>query len=83
MAPQAAESLRLTANDLLKSKVVDNIISEPEGGAQNDWDKASDLLAKALIDSLQKFESISVEELLVRRFNKFRGMGVFEMNGGS
>ncbi|MCI0338164.1 MAG: acetyl-CoA carboxylase carboxyltransferase subunit alpha [Acidobacteria bacterium] len=83
MAPQAAESLRLTANDLLKSKVVDNIISEPAGGAQNDWDKASDLLAKALIDSLQKFESISVEELLVRRFNKFRGMGVFEMNGGS
>jgi acetyl-CoA carboxylase carboxyl transferase subunit alpha len=75
-APQAAISLKLTATDLIKLNVVDRIVPEPEGGAHKDWDEASRLLGEALKLSLREVESFTVEQLIVRRFNKFRTMGM-------
>jgi acetyl-CoA carboxylase carboxyl transferase subunit alpha len=76
MAPQAAVSLKLTAADLIKLKVVDRIVPEPQGGAHKDWDEAARLLAEALKLSLKDVESFTVDQLILRRFNKFRAMGM-------
>jgi acetyl-CoA carboxylase carboxyl transferase subunit alpha len=76
MAPQAAISLKLTAADLIKLKVVDRIVSEPQGGAHKDWDEAARLLGDALKLSLKDIESFSVDQLIHRRFDKFRTMGM-------
>jgi acetyl-CoA carboxylase carboxyl transferase subunit alpha len=80
MAAEAAVGLKLTAGDLFKLGIVDNIIPEPEGGAQNDWDEAAKLLEAALSDALRKVESLSVEEMLLMRYRKFRAMGIVESN---
>jgi acetyl-CoA carboxylase carboxyl transferase subunit alpha len=76
MAPQAATSLKLTAADLIKLNVVDRIVPEPEGGAHKNWDEAARLLGEALKLSLREVESFTVGELILRRFNKFRAMGM-------
>jgi acetyl-CoA carboxylase carboxyl transferase subunit alpha len=81
MAPQAAASLKLIATDLLSLGIVDQIIPEPEGGAQNDWDGAAKLLEKALLHSWRSVESLSVGERLKRRYEKFRRIGTVDPNG--
>src|SRR5262245_60937410 len=75
MAPQAAASLKLTATDLIRLKVVDHIVPEPVGGAHNDWDETSRLLSEMLRRSFLEVGSLGPEELIVRRFQKFRAMG--------
>jgi acetyl-CoA carboxylase carboxyl transferase subunit alpha len=78
MSPQAAANLKLTAQDLLGVGIVDCIVSEPEGGAQNDWDAASNLLDQYLQKSLSEIDSLSPDERLARRYQKFRSMGEVE-----
>lgn len=75
MSPQAAANLKLTAQDLLGVGIVDCIVSEPEGGAQNDWDAASALLDEYLQKSLSGIESLSPAERTAQRYRKFRSMG--------
>src|SRR5262249_18550407 len=72
---QAAESLKLTAPDLLRFGIIDRIVPEPEGGAQNDWDKAAESLSLSLRESLEAVDKLTVEERLNRRYSKFRKMG--------
>jgi len=78
MAPQAASSLRLTAADLLALGIVDKIIPEPGVGAHSDWDASAKLLEQALVDSWKSIEGLSVDQLLNRRYEKFRKMGMVE-----
>lgn len=75
MSSQAAANLKLTAPNLLKAGIVDVIISEPDGGAQDDWDGASKFLDEYLYSSLLQAEQLSVSERLERRYQKFRAMG--------
>ncbi|MGH9844265.1 MAG: acetyl-CoA carboxylase carboxyltransferase subunit alpha [Blastocatellia bacterium] len=75
---QAAESMKITAPDLLKHGIVDRIIPEPEGGAHEDWDQASAFLARALKESLAAIDGLSMKDLLDRRYAKFRRMGALE-----
>src|SRR5678809_619305 len=76
-AAEAAEALKLTAQNLLKLEVVDEIIAEPEGGAHRDYDSAAANLGEALRRSLQRISQIPIAELLEKRYQKFRRMGVF------
>src|SRR5437773_7279051 len=76
-AAEAAEALKLTAQDLLKLEVVDEIIREPEGGSHRDYDSAAATLAEALRRSLERISQIPVAELLEKRYQKFRRLGVF------
>lgn len=78
MAPKAAAALKITAPDLLELGIVDKIVPEPEGGAHLDWDAASLLLDKALVESLHLIESLPTDEMLKRRYNKFRSIGFFK-----
>jgi len=76
-APEAAEALKLTAQDLLKLGVVDEIVPEPEGGAHRDFEKAAANLSAALRSNLEKLMEQPIEQLLKKRYNKFRDMGNF------
>lgn len=79
-SPQAAEALKLTANDLFSLKIVDNIIPEPPGGAHRNKEGAASLVAEAIAQFLKETEHIAPEKLVSKRLNKFYKMGV--LNGG-
>jgi acetyl-CoA carboxylase carboxyl transferase subunit alpha len=76
-AAEAAEALKLTAQDLLKLDVVDEIVPEPEGGAHRDYDSAVENLGRALRRNLQDISKIPIDELLKKRYEKFRRIGIF------
>src|SRR6185436_3709953 len=76
-APEAAEALKLTAADLYKLGVVDEVVPEPQGGAHRDADTAAANLGEALRRSLERISQIPVAELLEKRYQKFRRLGVF------
>ena len=76
-APEAAEALKLTAQDLLKLEVVDEIVPEPEGGAHRDYDVAAENVGSALRRNLQQIANVPIDELLEKRYQKFRRLGVF------
>jgi acetyl-CoA carboxylase carboxyl transferase subunit alpha len=76
-AAEAAEALKLTAQDLLKLEVVDEIIPEPQGGAHRDYDLAAAKLSAALCRNLQRISEISIDGLLKERYAKFRRLGTF------
>jgi len=74
----AAEALKPTAYDLLKLKVIDEIIKEPFGGAHRDWEhtfiNAGEVLGKHLKETIQ----LPGDKLKQARYDKFRKMGIFE-----
>jgi acetyl-CoA carboxylase carboxyl transferase subunit alpha len=76
-AAEAAEALKLTAQDLLKLEVVDEIVPEPEGGAHRDYDSIAENLGAALRGNLERISDIPIEDLLTRRYEKFRRLGSF------
>ncbi|MCW5979398.1 MAG: acetyl-CoA carboxylase carboxyltransferase subunit alpha [Bryobacteraceae bacterium] len=77
LAEKAASALRLTAADLLHLQLVDEIVPEPAGGAQNDYDQAAALLRDALVRSLDSFAAASPADLVEQRYDKFRRMGSY------
>jgi acetyl-CoA carboxylase carboxyl transferase subunit alpha len=84
-AAEAAEALKLTAQDLLKLEIVDEVISEPQGGAHRDYDAVAGNLRTALVHVLQRLSKIPIPELLEKRYQKFRRLGVYAgaKSGGS
>jgi acetyl-CoA carboxylase carboxyl transferase subunit alpha len=74
---KAAAAMKPDALHCLELGVIDGIIPEPEGGAQNDWDEAARLLKTSLLESLEDLEGLSGDELVRRRRAKFRDLGVF------
>lgn len=75
-APLAAEVLKLTGDDLLGLKIIDEVIPEPLGGAHRDPQKTAQKLKEAITKSLNELKSLSKEELLRLRYKKFRDIGV-------
>jgi len=77
----AAESLKLTAPDLHRLGVIDEIVKEPPGGAHRDPEAMAESLKEAMGRHLKELEEIPVEKLLAMRYEKFRKMGLF-LEGG-
>ena len=77
-APEAAELMRITAPDLMKLGVIDRIIPEPPGGAHRNWEETAENLRGPLRDALWELRSLTAEELVAERYEKFRRIGVFE-----
>ena len=82
-AARAAESLKLTAEDLLRLGMIDEIIPEPEGGAQNDADKSAEFVKVIIRKALGDLASRSAKELIDERYDKFRQMGNFFTEAGA
>ena len=77
LSNKAAEALKITANDLLKFNVIDEVVKEPLGGAHTNPNEMGENLKKSIINALEQFSSMSKEELRNQRYEKFRNMGVF------
>jgi acetyl-CoA carboxylase carboxyl transferase subunit alpha len=82
-APRAAEALKLTAPDLLGLKLIDGIIAEPEGGAQNDYDASAEALRHQLRETMLELNGLSPEKCIEERYRKFREMGNFFEGGAA
>ena len=74
---RAAEALKITAEDLLRLKLIDEVIPEPPGGAHQDPDQAGEALREALIRHLGELRKIRPEKLVRRRADKFAAMGAY------
>ena len=77
---EAAEALRLTAPDLQKFGVIDEIVAEPVGGAHTDHERAAALLDAALMRTLADVWAMEPSERLDARYRKFRAMGNIGIN---
>jgi acetyl-CoA carboxylase carboxyl transferase subunit alpha len=73
----AAESLKLTASDLYRLRVIDEIVKEPLGGAHRDPKGMTETLKEVMERHLRELEKMNTEDLLALRYEKFRRMGTF------
>src|SRR5690554_3268422 len=76
-APRAVEALRVTAEDLRKFQIIDEIIPELLGGAHRDPNKTAEAVKEALVRNLTSLMEISPERLKTERYDKYRKIGVF------
>jgi acetyl-CoA carboxylase carboxyl transferase subunit alpha len=74
---QAAEALKLTANDMKKLKLVDEIVKEPLGGAHADREGAFKAVKKSILKHFEDLKKLSQEELIKDRMDKYDQMGIF------
>ena len=74
---RAAEALKLTAQDLLRLKLIDEVIPEPLGGVHQDPDAAGESLREALLRHLGELRRIRPEKLVRRRVEKYAAMGPY------
>ncbi len=79
-APEAAEALKITAQHLLELGVIDKVIAEPLGGAHQNITDTANHIHEAISQFLQEFGSLSPEDLIRQRYEKFRKMGQFQEN---
>ncbi|WP_417371767.1 acetyl-CoA carboxylase carboxyltransferase subunit alpha [Gelidibacter japonicus] len=75
---QAAEALKLTAPDMKKMKLVDDIIKEPLGGAHTNREEAFLAVRKAIEKSYDELKNLSPKELVQKRMDKYANMGVYK-----
>ena len=75
---EAAELMRMTADHLLQNNVIDRKFTESPNGIEKDLPYTTDQIAKALAETLPKLQSTPVEELLEKRYQRFRQYGEFE-----
>lgn len=76
-ASDAAEALKLTAEDLLRLGIIDGIIKEPTGGAHNDPEYTAKNMLNTILNALEELDGLSKETLKSSRYEKFRKMGAF------
>jgi acetyl-CoA carboxylase carboxyl transferase subunit alpha len=77
-APDAAAAMKITAHDLKKFGIIDEIVPEPMGGAHSDPTAAANLLAPSIERALKELQKLKPAQLVDERYKKFRKMGVFE-----
>jgi acetyl-CoA carboxylase carboxyl transferase subunit alpha len=77
-AEEAAQALRITAQDLKGLGIVDEIVEEPLGGAHRDADQTAAGVRAAVKRHLEELKQLSVEDLLERRYRKYRVIGKFQ-----
>ena len=75
-ASDAAEAMKVSANELKKLKIIDEIIEEPLGGAHRDYDLISSSIKDSLIKNLSALNSMSMEQVLDRRYKRLVEIGI-------
>jgi acetyl-CoA carboxylase carboxyl transferase subunit alpha len=74
---EAAENLKITAEDLKKFKIIDGIIEEPAGGAHTDHQEAANFVGKTIIKTYNELKDIQKDILVNKRIEKFSQMGIY------
>ncbi len=75
---QAAEALKLTATDMKKLKLVDEIIKEPVGGAHRDREKTFKTVSNTIVKTFEALKNLSPTDLVSQRMDKYAQMGVYK-----
>jgi len=75
---QAAEALKLTAKDMKRMKLVDEIVKEPLGGAHKDREQTFITVSNTIVKSYNEFKNLSPKELVDQRMDKYSKMGVYK-----
>lgn len=76
-AENAANALKITASDLIKLNLIDDIIKEPLGGAHQDYEFIGNQLKIKILQSIDEFKNYSPQKIKNHRYEKFRKMGMF------
>lgn len=76
-AEEAAEKMKLTAEDLYQLKVIDKIIKEPKGDMEESFKKVSKSLRNEISSAIEKMKDMSPEMIIETRYQKFRHMGEY------
>ncbi|MCL6598034.1 acetyl-CoA carboxylase carboxyltransferase subunit alpha [Alicyclobacillus macrosporangiidus] len=76
-APRAAETMRITASDLLALGIADEVLPEPPGGAQKDPAAMVARVKEKAIQALEELSRVPIAQLLQARYDKYRAMGSF------
>ncbi|NQT33504.1 MAG: acetyl-CoA carboxylase carboxyltransferase subunit alpha [Candidatus Omnitrophica bacterium] len=76
--PAAAKCLKFTAPELLSLGIIDGVIPEPLGGAHRNPELAANEIKKTILKNLDELSGLTTEDLLNRRYDKFRKMGAFQ-----
>lgn len=74
---QAAEALKLTATDMKKLKLIDEIVREPIGGAHTNREKAFEIVKNKIVSHYEELKKLSPKELVKSRMEKYADMGVY------
>jgi acetyl-CoA carboxylase carboxyl transferase subunit alpha len=74
---QAAAALKLTASDMKRLKLIDEIVKEPVGGAHRNREKAFDIVKNKIVKHYGELKKLSPEELIQSRMDKYAQMGVY------
>ena len=74
-AEEAAEAMKLTAKDLIKLNIIDEIIEEPIGGAHRDYKTISQQVKLSLLSNIENLNKIPLERLLERRYSRLTEVG--------
>lgn len=74
---QAADALKLTATDMKKLKLIDEIVREPAGGAHANREKTFEIVKSKITANYEELQKLSPKELVNRRMDKYANMGVF------
>ena len=74
---QAAEALKLTANDMKRQNLIDLIVKEPLGGAHNNKEKTFEIVSNTILKEYKSLKNLSQKELVKNRMKKYSEMGVF------
>ena len=72
---EAADKMKITAKELKKQGVIDEIVKEPEDGAQEDFENICEDLKNILSKNIKKLSKISKEDLITQRYEKYRKIG--------
>lgn len=75
---QAAEALKLTAKDMKKMKLIDEIVKEPLGGAHTNREKTFITVRDSIVKAFDEFKNLSPTDLVDKRMEKYSQMGVFK-----
>jgi acetyl-CoA carboxylase carboxyl transferase subunit alpha len=74
-AEKAAESMKVSASELKKINIIDEIIQEPLGGAHRNYDLTSEIIKKSLVKNLSSLQKLSNEKLIERRYQRLLKIG--------
>ena len=77
-ASEAAELLKLTAQDLFQMQVIDEVVDEPIGGAHRDPRRATELVKEAVVRNITEVRNVDPQDLVKLRYDKFRKLGMFD-----
>ena len=72
---EAAEAMKLTADELMKLKIIDEIIPEPLGGAHRGSDQIASAIKKSILKNLEEFKNLSGDQIFEQRKNRFLKIG--------